>query len=256
MTQHATRRQGTRVLGGLATAALAVGLVLGPAAPAGAVGLSASKTSNLNPAGETIGVNGSGYAPGIQVYVALCNPAAGPGAACDMAHYRVANVDGGGSFSTALTVYAQFGATDCMVTGCAVQTSRVGMGADRSQEGTVGVRFAAPAPPPPPPVAAAPAAGTPAAGAPGATALDGSPITTTTAAPADTTTTTKPEKKASETKADARDAERAGATVDTDDDGGSSALPWIVGLLVVLAAAGGAFWFFRHRGTPPVDEGA
>jgi hypothetical protein len=214
------------------------------------VGLSVSKSSNLNPSGETIGVNGSGYVPGIQVYVTLCNPAAGPGAACDMAHYRVANVDGNGNFSTALTVFAQFGATDCMAVSCAVQTSRVGMGADRSQEGTAYVGFAAPPPPPPPPPAAAPGAG-------GATATGADATGTSTTLAADTTSTTKPGKRERNAReAAARSDERADVQGRVgDDDGGSSVVPYLAGLLLLALLAAGITWFIRRGGTPADEAG-
>ena len=152
-----SRRLGARVARGAVVTAAFVGLLAGPAA---AGGMSVSQTGNLDPAGQTVSVSGSGFQPSIQLYVALCNPAVPSGGACDFGNFRVADVDGAGSFSTSLRVVAAFGATDCHQVTCAIQTSKVGDGADRSQESSVGLSFAAAPPPPtaPPPTASPPTA--------------------------------------------------------------------------------------------------
>lgn len=258
-----------RAAAGLVTTLLVtVGIVV-LAAPAGAASLSGSRTAGLDPAGETIGVSGSGYVPGIQVYVALCNPAVGSGGACDMVNFRQVPVDGAGNFSTALRVVPQFGATDCTVVGCAVQTSRVGMGADRSQEATLAVGFAAaPAPvvPAPPAGGTDPSAGGAGAGGTGGAGAGGAaaggagvggagtvpdtnaPETTvapTTAAPS--TTTTRPRSTSTTQRADDERDVALAVSEPSGGDGGGSALPWILGGVIVVAIGASAAVVLRRR---------
>lgn len=109
--------------------------------------LTADQTTGLDPAGETITVQGTGFLPGIELYVAECDAAVAAGGACNMASFKVAPVAEDGTFTAEVTVQGQFGsgatATDCKADGaqCAIQTSRVGQGSDRTQEATLPISF-------------------------------------------------------------------------------------------------------------------
>lgn len=209
-----------------AVACLVAALVLG-ATPAHAEGaaLTVSKSTGLDPAGETVTVTGKGFAPGIQVFVAVCDPAQPAGKACDMANYKMATVDQGGGFVADVKLVAKFGQTDCTATPCAVQTSRMGNGKDRTQEALAAIGFTggvAPTLPAKPqenaggPGASAPAAGAPAPSAPAAASPSGA-----AAAPA--------------------------ASSDDDSDSNTGLIIGVVAGVVVVAGGVGVF-FFRRRG--------
>ncbi|GAA4972834.1 hypothetical protein GCM10023205_43910 [Yinghuangia aomiensis] len=209
-----------------AVACLAAALVLG-AAPAHAEGaaLTVSKSTGLDPAGENVTVTGKGFAPGIQVFVAVCDPAQPAGKACDMANYKMATVDAGGGFVADVKLVAKFGQTDCTATPCAVQTSRMGNGKDRTQEALAAIGFtggvAPTLPSKPQENAGAPGAGAPAgaASAPAAAAPSGA-----ASAPAD----------------------NAAASSDDDSDSNTGLIIGVVAGVVVVAGGAGVF-FFRRR---------
>ncbi len=256
-------------------AAIALAVVCLLEGPAAAGGLSVGQTGNLDPAGQTVSVSGSGFQPSIQLYVALCNPAVPSGGACDFGNFRVADVNGEGSFSTSLRVVAAFGTTDCHQVTCAIQTSKVGDGADRSQESSVPLSFAA-APPPPtaPPPTAPPTAppsggtggggggtgggGTGGGGAPAGTsgtpnAVPGATTPTeetteTTVAPTTPapTTTTRPTTTTSERRGETRDTELASSASSDDDSGGGGAW-WVVVVAIAVVAAGAAGGLLYRR---------
>ena len=122
---------------------------------------SASQTTGLNPTGQAITVNGSGFRPDINLFVVNCDANFDAGARCDFGHFGQAHTDANGNFSIPLTVVASFGSapnnTDCMTppTACAIQTSWVENPRDRSQETTLPISFSTT--PPPPPTTAPPA---------------------------------------------------------------------------------------------------
>lgn len=104
-------------------------------------GLEVAKTSELDPAGETVAVDGSGFQSDITLFVVACDPAVENGGACDMANFVQAKTDADGAFDVDLKLVASFGTTDCLKVPCAVMTSKVGDGADRGQETTVPISF-------------------------------------------------------------------------------------------------------------------
>ncbi|MDI2125272.1 neocarzinostatin apoprotein domain-containing protein [Yinghuangia seranimata] len=145
MTTVSTRR--SRAAGILAapflTLALLAAWLVVAATPAHAdtASITVSKATDLNPAGETLTVSGKGFIPGVQLFVVVCDPAQPAGKACDMANFKMASVDAGGGFVAEIKAAAKFGGTDCTAIPCAVQTSRVGNGKDRTQEALAAIGF-------------------------------------------------------------------------------------------------------------------
>ncbi|HEY7859719.1 MAG TPA: neocarzinostatin apoprotein domain-containing protein [Candidatus Nanopelagicales bacterium] len=121
---------------------LAVAAAMWGAGPAfAAVAITVSKTTGLDPAGETVTVNGTGFTPGIQLYLVACNPAIPAGGACDLANFSLVSVTSDGSWTSKLKVVARFGTVNCLTTACAIQTSRVGDGKDVSQQALQALTF-------------------------------------------------------------------------------------------------------------------
>ncbi|HEX5588234.1 MAG TPA: ABC transporter substrate-binding protein [Acidimicrobiia bacterium] len=165
------RRRGWRATAVSAALALAVGAVL--LAPTAAVAqtsqdatdgtrtLTVAQTSDLDPNGQSLQVDGAGYDDTKGIYVALCvMPPAGqaPGACGGIGAAGAAWVSSnppsyggglatpygpGGTFSVSLSVSPTIGTADCRAVQCAVVTrndhTRTG---DRSQDLLVPVRFA------------------------------------------------------------------------------------------------------------------
>jgi hypothetical protein len=197
--------------------------------------LTVSKSAGLNPDGENVTVTGKGFLPGISVFVAVCDPARPAGQACDMANYKMAIVDAGGGFVADVKLAAKFGTTDCLVTPCAVQTSRVGMGKDRTQEAIAPIGFAGGVPP------SMPTRPQENAGAPGATA-PGAPAGSPPAAgsPAGQSSAPSAPSSASSPATDS-------ASSDSDDDGSNTAVLIGVPVAVVVVGAIVAFVVTRRR---------
>ncbi|MEU8135498.1 neocarzinostatin apoprotein domain-containing protein [Streptodolium elevatio] len=248
MSTHRTRRRRAASLPVLLLGML-LGLPLALFAGAGTahaenVSLSATKTTGLDPAGEVITVTGKGFKPGIKLFLTVCDPAQPAGRACDVVNFKLVDTDASGGFVADYKPAAKFGVTDCLATPCALQTSWVGNGKDRSQEGVAAIGFTggvAPSLPNrpqenagPPGATESPAApGTDAAGAPSSgpapTGIDG-------AMPNVPQTSTAP------------DASTAPSADKKDDDSDSSV--WIVvGVVaaVVIVVGAGTFVFVRRR---------
>lgn len=276
-----------RTLLGGAIAVLAALATVAPAAPAEAApgaaapAISVSPSTNLDPNGAFVVVRGSGFIPGTQLFVMQCRSTSTDDHTCNSVGLRKVTTDAAGAFTAnAMRVVANFGATDCLRTTCAIKTSAVSNHAnDRSQDrmATISFRAAAPATTAPP---MTPAPTAPPTTAPPTTAAPTTaPPTTTTAAP----TTTAPggggpdaggaddeggedpdagadadAERAEDRPAAAGETEVAGAdeaaasgetgAVRSADGGGPG--PWlVVGALAALAAAGaaGAVWFRRRN---------
>ncbi len=169
------------------------------AAAAGTPSVSASKTSGLDAAGDTITVSGTGFAttgPGIYVGVAQSDRFSTTNASAfqDTKYIRASDM-AGGSWSTTLNVAGVFGDSDCTRNACAVYTFAAHGSADRSQDTMIPISFVGTA----------------------------TPTATTTAAPAGTAAV-------SASKTDGLDP--AGETVTVSGTGFSSAGPGIyVGLI-------------------------
>jgi hypothetical protein len=96
--------------------------------------ISASPADGLNPAGETIIVTGANFAPGIGIYVRLCQAPTGtlgtaagrpPGSLCHAAIDQwITPIPAPGTFSTTITVPGTFGTTDCLATQCGIFVRR------------------------------------------------------------------------------------------------------------------------------------
>ncbi|QWF23295.1 LPXTG cell wall anchor domain-containing protein [Nocardioides sp. LMS-CY] len=110
------------------------------APPVHTAALTASKTSGLSAAGESITANGTGFQPNINLFLALCDTAVPAGGACDMTNFKQVTTNGSGAFSQAIKV-GSFTGTDCLVKACGLQTSKVGAGADASQTATLPLSF-------------------------------------------------------------------------------------------------------------------
>lgn len=108
--------------------------------PSGAA-LSVEPATDLDPAGADVAVTGKGYEAGVGLFIVLCDPSVPKGGACDMANFKQVMTDAGGGFTAQVKVLPQFGEIDCMKTPCGIQTSKVGDGANRTQERTVPVGF-------------------------------------------------------------------------------------------------------------------
>ncbi|UGQ13695.1 hypothetical protein LO772_08890 [Yinghuangia sp. ASG 101] len=235
MTSLRTRR-GTAA-GALAVLTALLTWLVVAAAPAHAEGsaITVSKTTGLAPEGEVVTVTGQGFVPNISLFVTVCDPAQPAGAACDGLNYKLAPVDAAGNFTVEVKAAAKFGNTDCLTTPCAFQTSRVGMGKDRTQEASVAINFTggvpASLPTKPQENAGPPGGGAPGGGAaatPSAGASDGSP-----GSPAGSPEATAPSGSPSTAKG--------------DGDGASTGVVVGVaaGVLVVIGA--GTFFFLRRR---------
>jgi hypothetical protein len=119
--------------------------------------IAASKTTGLDPAGDTTTIEGAGFQPGTELFVALCDAEVANFAACDFDHVQEVTVAGAGAdragadraggaagtFQVDLDVRAAFGEADCLAEGatCAIQTWAVS-GGDGSEEVRLPVSFA------------------------------------------------------------------------------------------------------------------
>jgi hypothetical protein len=113
--------------------------------------ITASKTTGLDPAGDTVTVEGAGFQPGTELFVAVCDANVANFAACDFDKVQEATVatssadraaGDAGTFAVDLDVRASFAEVDCLAAGtaCAVQTWAVS-GGDGSEEVTLPVSF-------------------------------------------------------------------------------------------------------------------
>lgn len=235
MSTHHTRRRAAALpvllLGLLASVFVGAGT-----AHAENVSLTVSKGTDLDPIGETVTVTGSGFKPGIKLFVTICDPAQPAGRACDVANFKMVDTDSAGGFVTDYKPVAKFGTTDCLTKPCAIQTSWVGNGKDRTQEGTVAVGFkggVAPTLPSRPQENEGPPGGTAPTTAPG-----GAPSSAASAAPG-----------APQTAASApTDGANTPAASDKKDDGSDSTVWIVVGVVAaVVVLGGGAFVLVRRR---------
>lgn len=239
-------RRGTAA-GALALLTALLAWLVVAASPARADGptLTVSKTTGLNPDGELVTVTGQGFVPNISLFVTVCDPAKPAGAACDGLNYKLAPVDAAGNFTVQVKAAAKFGNTDCLVTPCAFQTSRVGMGKDRTQETTVAINFTGGVP------ASLPTkpqenAGPPAGAAPGADAgaAQGG-AGAAASAPQDGQQSTAPDTGAGS----ANPADPASSASDDggDDDGMSTGVVLGIAAGVVVVVGAGTVVFLRRR---------
>ncbi|WP_436788770.1 neocarzinostatin apoprotein domain-containing protein [Yinghuangia sp. YIM S10712] len=221
MTTLRTRR-GTAA-GALAVLSLLLAWLVTGAAPAHAAtaAITVSKSTGLNPDGELVTVTGTGFVPGISLFVTVCDPGKPAGAACDGLNYKIAPVDAAGNFTVEVKAAAKFGNTDCLTTPCAFQTSRVGMGKDRTQEASAAINFTGGVP------ASLPTKPQENAGPPGG-------VTTMPSVATDTATVGP---------------EAAGGEGAQDDDGDGSSTGIIIGVVagVVVVGGGAAFLVVRRR---------
>ncbi|OLF08784.1 hypothetical protein BLA60_22515 [Actinophytocola xinjiangensis] len=239
----------SRTAWALAVTTFVLALLAGAGQATAAPRITVSKTSGLNPAGDTITVNGTGFDVTKGIYVAVCvdngpgqvptpclggvdTGGSGGGSAWISSNppsygNGLATPYGpGGSFSVTLTVAAidPVTGTDCRRVACAAVTradhTRTG---DRSQDARIPLSFAAPAPKPTPTTQAPPPP-------PPATTTTVAPTTTTTTAPP--STTTAPPSSAAATTTAAEITETAAAPTAPDRTGW-----WLGGGAAVLAAA-------------------
>ncbi|HWJ61282.1 MAG TPA: neocarzinostatin apoprotein domain-containing protein [Acidimicrobiales bacterium] len=115
--------------------------------------IGASKTTDLDPAGDTVTVEGADFQPGTELFVALCDANVANFAACDFDNVQEVTaapnpsadkaLGDPGTFAVDLEVRAAFGDVDCLAEGsaCAIQTWAVS-GGDGSEEVTLPVSFA------------------------------------------------------------------------------------------------------------------
>jgi hypothetical protein len=111
--------------------------------------LTADRTRDLDPDGDQITVEGSGFRPGDPVYVALCDAEVANFAACDFDQLAEVTpsadaraLGDAGTFSVELDLRAAFDGTDCRAARCAVQTWSVS-GGDAASEVSLPVTFRA-----------------------------------------------------------------------------------------------------------------
>ncbi len=199
-----------------------LGVVVWPAA-ASAAGVTVSPAQGLDPAGQIVVVRGSGFRPGIALFVMECRASSAEDHTCNSVGLQKVTTDATGAFATRLSVVGRFGATDCLQVPCGIKTSAVsGHADDRSQDTSAPLSFrAAPAPTAPPattPPATAPPATAPPATAPPTSAPVASPSTTAATA---TSTTTTP--RTTTTEATASTTEATTSTTQADGDGSEGA---------------------------------
>ena len=116
----------------------------------GSASVSLSKTSDLNPSGDTIRVEGKGFktsGPGIYVGIAQNDQmdvtnADSFGPDTQFVSTSRGNLKSDGSFSVDLPVSAKFGTADCMQNACSVYTIAAHGSSDRSQDTATAVSFA------------------------------------------------------------------------------------------------------------------
>lgn len=116
----------------------------------GSASVSLSKTSDLNPSGDTIRVEGKGFktsGPGIYVGIAQNDQmdvtnADSFGPDTKFVSTSRGNLKSDGSFSVDLPVSATFGTADCMQNACSVYTIAAHGSSDRSQDTATAVSFA------------------------------------------------------------------------------------------------------------------
>ncbi|UVE01501.1 neocarzinostatin apoprotein domain-containing protein [Corynebacterium amycolatum] len=116
----------------------------------GNASVSLSKTSDLNPSGDTIRVEGKGFktsGPGIYVGIAQNDQmdvtnADSFGPDTKFVSTSRGNLKSDGSFSVDLPVSAKFGTADCMQNACSVYTIAAHGSSDRSQDTATAVSFA------------------------------------------------------------------------------------------------------------------
>lgn len=184
------------------------------ATPASAAGVSVSPAQGLDPGGQIVVVRGSGFRPGIALFVMECRASSAEDHTCNSVGLQKVTTDASGSFATRLSVVGRFGATDCLQVACGIKTSAVsGHAGDRSQDTSTAISFrAAPAAPPAtaPPSTAAPATAPPATAPP------------TTAPTTTTPTTTAPVASSTTTPADAEGTTSTTAAGSTTTDAPST----------------------------------
>lgn len=121
-----------------------------PSQSRGNASVSLSKTSDLNPSGDTIRVEGKGFktsGPGIYVGIAQNDQmdvtnADSFGPDTQFVSTSRGNLKSDGSFSVDLPVSAKFGTADCMQNACSVYTIAAHGSSDRSQDTAAAVSFA------------------------------------------------------------------------------------------------------------------
>lgn len=121
-----------------------------PSQSRGSALVSLSKTSDLNPSGDTIRVEGKGFktsGPGIYVGIAQnyqmdVTNADSFGPDTKFVSTSRGNLKSDGSFSVDLPVSAKFGTADCMQNACSVYTIAAHGSSDRSQDTATAVSFA------------------------------------------------------------------------------------------------------------------
>lgn len=121
-----------------------------PSQSRGNASVSLSKTSDLNPSGDTIQVEGKGFktsGPGIYVGIAQNDQmdvtnADSFGPDTKFLSTSRGNLKSDGSFSVDLPVSAKFGTADCMQNACSVYTIAAHGSSDRSQDTATAVSFA------------------------------------------------------------------------------------------------------------------
>lgn len=121
-----------------------------PSQSRGSASVSLSKTSDLNPSGDTIRVEGKGFktsGPGIYVGIAQNDQmdvtnADSFGPDTQFVSTSRGNLKSDGSFSVDLPVSAKFGSADCMQNACSVYTIAAHGSSDRSQDTATAVSFA------------------------------------------------------------------------------------------------------------------
>lgn len=187
--------------------------------PASADGasLEVDPSTEIDPSGGEVTVTGSGFEPSVGLFVVACDPSVPKGGACDMANFQQPQTDADGSFQVTLKVVPKFGQTDCAKTPCGIQTSKVGDGANRTQERTVPIGFAG---------GVAPVAGWPGVGS-------------ADADPGDTAT-------------DSAGASDDGQQDSADEDSGSS-MPLVIGVIAAVVVIGAAVFVIARRRRQPAD---
>lgn len=236
----------------LAAACIALpALVAGTAAAAPSPTISATPSTDLNPEGQFVTVTGTGFTPGIELFVLQCSSTSAQDHTCNSIGMQKVTTDASGSFrANPMRVTARFGATDCLQVQCAMKTSAVANHSqNRGDDLSVNISFRSAAPATPAPTTAPPPTAAPSTtAAPTQAPTTAATATSTTAPPTTLVPTTAPQTSSTSV------ALAPPTTPDAQQSNESSGSPilWIAGIALVVGAGGVAAFLFNRR--PPTQK--
>lgn len=130
-----------------ASAMLLMALIVGAGPASAAVpAMTATQTSGLAAAGQTVTVNGNGFSANTGLFLAVCDPAVPAGGACDLGNFKQVTTDAKGGFSSAIKIVAKFNKTDCTKVKCVLETNEPANPTSTANVATLAISFKTAAP--------------------------------------------------------------------------------------------------------------